>query len=246
LSTQEDAKDVDVHRIITTSFNVELNRFIANFEPKKAYFEVIRTGGLTEIRVDSSGGNIFNYYAYRLKDFREDIFLRSVKWKFPLNSFISEMDSLVDFYNDILMYTHKYDFSEKENSILDEQLVQPLKIFLLSLDREFNSNYFYQKIKNLKRKYIKKMYTLDMRVLNHVKKPVKKVETKIFKYDDSGSKHLLDILKTDKYGNVISKLSEGKYEAEIEKYQLIRAFTLDENTKPIVFTLPKGKHWWQS
>ncbi len=46
-----DTKEIDVHRIITTSFNVQLNTFIANFEEKKPSFEAVRTGGLTEIRV---------------------------------------------------------------------------------------------------------------------------------------------------------------------------------------------------
>jgi hypothetical protein len=51
-----DTKEIDVHRIITTSFNVQLNTFIANFEEKKPSFEEVRTGGLTEIRVHRGTG----------------------------------------------------------------------------------------------------------------------------------------------------------------------------------------------
>jgi hypothetical protein len=142
-----------------------------------------------------------------------------------------------------LGYTYHHDFSDKENLALDGQLIQPLKLFLLSLDKEFNTNYFYEKIEKLKRKYIKRNYILDIRVVNHRNKPVKKVDVKISDAN-SPTKNLLSIMKTDKYGIISLKLPENTYEMEIEKYSLKKVYGLHEHSK-VRFVLPKKKHWWQ-
>lgn len=41
---------VDVHKVLTTLFNVELNEFLARFGKERS-FETVKTGGLMEIKV---------------------------------------------------------------------------------------------------------------------------------------------------------------------------------------------------
>ena len=139
LNTEEkNAKEVDVHRIITTSFNVKLNPFIAYFEPKRCSFEVVITGGLKEIRPNRYT-HPFADYANFLKDFRDELFRKSVNWKFPIESFISEFDPLLNFYSKIL----EFNGNASEKSILYKNLIKPLKVFLFSLDIEFQTNYYF-------------------------------------------------------------------------------------------------------
>jgi hypothetical protein len=141
-------KEVDVHRIITTSFNVELNQFIAKFEQKKPSFEVVRTGGLTEIRVRSN--DAFAAYAYFLKDFRKELFSKSVNWSFPLDSFLSELDSLVNFYVSVFNLVENNCVRDYERDILSELLEKPLSSFFRSVDQEFGISYFDGKKETLK------------------------------------------------------------------------------------------------
>ncbi len=142
------AKEVNVHRIITTSFNVELNRFIANFDEKKPSFEVVRTGGLTEIRVKSD--NAFAAYAYFLKNFREELFSRSINWSFPLDSFLSELDSLVKFYVNVFNLVENNCVRNEEKDVLADQLMNPLSRFFKSIDQEFGINYSDGRLETLK------------------------------------------------------------------------------------------------
>lgn len=143
------SKEVNVHRIITTSFNVELNLFIANFVEKKPSFEVVRTGGLTEIRVRSD--NAFAAYAYFLKNFRDELFSKSIKWSFPLNTFLSELDSLVRFYVGVFNLVENNCVRNEEKDVLADQLMNPLSNFFKSIDQEFGINYFDGRMENLKK-----------------------------------------------------------------------------------------------
>src|SRR4030042_5921797 len=142
------SKDVDVHRIITTSFNVELNTFIAKFDEKKPSFEVVRTGGLTEIRVHTD--NAFAAYAYFLKSFREELFSRSINWSFPLDTFLSELDSLVKFYVSVFNLVESNCVRNDEKDILADQLMKPLSSFFKSIDQEFGISYFDGRMETLK------------------------------------------------------------------------------------------------
>jgi len=141
-------KDTDVHRIITTSFNVELNTFIANFEAKQTSFEVVRTGGLTEIRVGTY--NSFAAYAYFLKNFREDLFKRSANWSFPLDSFLSDLDSLVQFYVSVFSLVETNCVREQDKETLSKKLMAPLSRFFLSMDEEFGIKYFEGRLNSIK------------------------------------------------------------------------------------------------
>lgn len=232
---QENGKEIDIHRIITTSFNVKLNPFIAHFETKKPSCVVVRTGGLMEIRPQSSG--TFHYYADVLKDFREQLFRNSVNWKFPFNSFFSEFDPLIKFYGTVVERV-----SNSYNSTLDDFLIKPLSIFFLSLDFDFQTNYyFYKKLKEAKKQFLRaKIIDVNMN-------PLKRVKIRIYKFEDLNlnAKKFVQLVKSDKEGNIKISLPEAIYHVEIEKYGLNKVYDLNLNSKWILFALHHKKHWWQ-
>ncbi|HSV49690.1 MAG TPA: CAP domain-containing protein, partial [Candidatus Acidoferrales bacterium] len=129
-------------------FNIKLNTFIANFEEKKPSFEVVRTGGLTEIRVGSN--NAFAAYAFFLKNFREELFAKSVHWHFPLESFLTELDSLVEFYVRVFQLIEYNCVKNEEKEILTKQLIEPLALFFKSVDSEFGEDYFQKSVERFK------------------------------------------------------------------------------------------------
>jgi hypothetical protein len=238
LSGQRNDNNVDVHKIITTSFNVKLNPYISNFEPKKGSFETVMTGGITEIRVIRDRNDFLSGYALRLQDFRENIFMKSVNWRFPLNSFISELDILVEFYYEIVKFTNNQLLSEKDHEILSNQLIIPLKDFLYSLDTEFNSDYFSQQIKNWNpKKYVPKSYILTINVKDNQHLPLKDETITVYKQENTQPKQLIESISTDNLGLAITKLPKGYYVAEWEKYHLSNSLELTFNSS-LTFTKP--------
>jgi len=109
----------------------------------------VRTGGLTEIRVRTD--NAFKAYAYFLKSFREELFSKSVHWKFPLDTFLSELDSLVKFYVNVFNLIESNSVRNEEKDILGNQLMKPLSLFFKSIDHEFGIDYFDGRMENLKK-----------------------------------------------------------------------------------------------
>jgi hypothetical protein len=109
----------------------------------------VRTGGLTEIRVRTD--NAFAAYAYFLKSFREELFSRSINWSFPLDSFLSELDSLVKFYVSVFNLVESNCVRNDEKDVLADQLMKPLSLFFKSIDQEFGISYFDGKVDMLKK-----------------------------------------------------------------------------------------------
>jgi hypothetical protein len=136
-----------------------------------------------------------------------------------------------------LSNTYKESFSRKENRWLDGELIIPLKNFLLSLDTEFKTDYFFQKIKNLKRTYVIRKYVLKAMVLDEEKSSVEKAEIKIYDNEHAQSNQLIATLSTDKSGCVETELAEGSYLVEIWKYNLKKSCELNKNST-LYFTKP--------
>ena len=109
---------------------------------------MVLTGGLTEIRVRND--NAFAAYAFFLKNFREELFSRSMKWSFPLESFLTELDSLVKFYVKIFNLIENKCVKVEEKEILGKQLIEPLALFFKSVDSEFGINYFQNSVEKFK------------------------------------------------------------------------------------------------
>ncbi len=106
---------------------------------------------------------------------------------------------------------------------------------------------------------LEKTYTLDVRVVNFQKdKPIKNVNVKVFRLETESLtlkqwaenlkngtpfKRLIVSINTGNNGNVTVELTEGVYEAKVERYDLNKVCELTQNDE-VLFIEPK-KHWWQ-
>ncbi|MFQ6064196.1 MAG: hypothetical protein ACE5L6_01850 [Candidatus Bathyarchaeia archaeon] len=159
---------VDVHKVITTLFNVEMNPFMARFSKAKS-FEIVKTGGLWEIRVTEE--DVFNRYANWLKTFRGELFSKSVHWSLPLNSFREELEPLLQFYVNVENLIELDFFKKKDQAVLANHLVRPLYRFFNSLDRHFRTTYFRRSLK-----LSKSQHELVIKVVNSSSSPISEVD----------------------------------------------------------------------
>ncbi len=105
---------------------------------------------------------------------------------------------------------------------------------------------------------VEKSYTLIIRVVNFKEnKPIENVNVTVFRLEQESItlnqwtenlkngtpfKRLIFSMNTDNNGMVTAEVSEGIYEAKIEKYGLTKICEITQNDE-IVFVEPK-KHWW--
>jgi hypothetical protein len=237
LKTETTAKEIDIHRIITTSFNVKLNLFIARYEQKKPSFEIIKTGGVMEIRVHNQE-EVFAAQAYFLQDFRENLYRKSVYWKFPLDSFLSELDLLIIFYLNSLKQM-KCKMDEEKRSALNSLLLVPLSDFFKSIDQDFWTNYFQKRIADLNGVIEKEprnepksntLLCLSIIVVSYSGVPLKGIELQITPYrhrhdcivdekDEKPSVLPIKFIRTDNNGLAEINLPTGLYSIKlIEKH----------------------------
>ncbi len=171
--------------------------------------------------------------------------MKSVNWKFPLYSFIAELDSLATFYREAVDAFNGNDFTEQEKTIVKPQLIQPLKTFLLSLDNEFQTDHFFQQIKNKNPRVVaptnvrhKQNYVLEILLVDITNKPQRNKEVRI--YDKTNL--LLAKMETNRKGQIQFKLGEDSYRIETQgKSEDIELC----NNRMITMILPKKKHWWK-
>jgi 5-hydroxyisourate hydrolase-like protein (transthyretin family) len=106
---------------------------------------------------------------------------------------------------------------------------------------------------------LEKTYMLVVRVVNFQKNtPIKNVNVKVFRLEKepitpkqwaenlkNGTpfKRLILSMNTDNNGKVTAELTEGVYEAKVEKYGLNKIYELTQNNE-VLFIEPK-LHWWQ-
>jgi 5-hydroxyisourate hydrolase-like protein (transthyretin family) len=106
---------------------------------------------------------------------------------------------------------------------------------------------------------LEKTYMLVVRVVNFQKNtPIKNVNVKVFRLEKepitpkqwaenlkNGTpfKRLILSMNTDNNGKVTAELTEGVYEAKVEKYGLNKVYELTQNNE-VLFIEPK-LHWWQ-
>ena len=106
---------------------------------------------------------------------------------------------------------------------------------------------------------LEKNFMLVIRVVNFQKdKPIKNVNIKIFRLEKEAItlkqwaenlktgtpfKRLVVSMNTDDNGNVTAELTEGVYEAKVEKYGLSKVCELTQNDE-VLLVAPK-EHWWQ-
>lgn len=229
--------DVDVHKVITTLFNVEMNPFIARFSKVKSV-ERVRTGGLWEIRVIEE--DVFNRYAYWLKTFRDELFSKSVGWSLPVDSFRKELEPLSQFCVNVKNLIELNFFERDNQAILTDYLVDPLFRFFNSLDRHFRTTHFRRSLR-----LSKSQHELVIKVVDSSDSPIPQVEVLIFYVlaPDLGEHSraiFLCRLRTDETGITKTKLPKGYYKIDVREYGRASSENLSES-KEITFTIPKRK-----
>jgi uncharacterized protein YkwD len=78
------------------------------------------------------------------------LFAKSVHWHFPIESFLTELDSLVEFYVRAFQLIEYNCVKNEEKEILTKQLIEPLSLFFKSVDSEFGEDYFEKSVERFK------------------------------------------------------------------------------------------------
>lgn len=170
---------------------------------------------------------------------------------------------MADYYEKIINLTQKTPFSRLENDILNDDLITPLKTFLFSLDKEFGTTHFYDRIGTLKRGYIKVRNRLSVKVVDSHNKPAKKITVIIYSLeflapDNLSQSQWLEVIKgeplsqtvvcnqnTDKFGIVSKEFTEGAYKIEIQEFNIKQICDL-KGSNQVTLKIPKAIHWWNN
>lgn len=211
--------DVDIHKIITTRFNVELNRFISKLdERKKKTATRIPTGGLMEIWERQE--NILDSYAEWLKGYRDDLFQTHFGHRISLETLQEAIEPLMQFYVSREAFS-QYDILDKSNRLmLTEELLKPLMSFFRSLDKYFAIAYFRERLNALKIQSPE----ITVRVLNLFSLPISQTVVKIErvlapKFGEYSKTIPIGQFRTDANGSIIIRLIEGQYKIDLDKYR---------------------------
>lgn len=233
---------VDVHKVMATLFNVELNEFLARFEKFKT-FETVHTGGFMEIKYREA--HQFYTYVSWLNDFREQLYRKSEGFKMELSSFQREMELLLELYIHLKLLAEHHVFSKEAGDELDRYFLKPFLRFIKGLDETFGGNYFQSRIDEL----LNKAVDVKIKLINVFKAPIANVEVTVSyvrfpEFKEYAKAYNLCTLKTDDLGIANIRLlrpREGCYRIDVRKYNKI-AF-LDVKSSNYIeikaFDLPK-------
>jgi len=163
--------EVDVFKIITTIFNVELNYFIAKYGKYKIYAKY-PTGGLMEVRVREV--HQFYTYAQWLDEFRDRLLKKSKDSKVEFEEFERDMMSLLELYAHLNILREYHVFSEEAERELDEYFLRPFMRFLSKLDEELGSN-FVEKAKGI----LSRASDVTIKVTNILGLPIPDAEVQV-------------------------------------------------------------------
>lgn len=219
---------VDVHKVITTLFNVELNEFLAKFDKEKV-FETVRTGGLMEVRI--SEAHPFKQYIEFLRDFREELlYPLHPDYTLDVDSFQKAMEPLLEFYVNLEIFSVHNVFAEELETDLINYLLKPFLRFLYSLDEHLKTTYFSERVNELKRLSPE----MTIRVVNLFSLPISKVEAQISwvrlpEIKEYSKTIPLCTIKTDESGMAKTKLTGGHYRIDVGRYKKRLFLDLSEN-----------------
>ena len=219
--------EVDVHKVITSLFNVELNRFLARFD-KERMVETVRTGGLMEIKVREA--HLFKEYVDWLKAFREDLIHISVDHKLDLESFQKLMEPLLKFYVDLGLLMEYNVFTKESEIDLDIYFLKPFARFLHGLDKYLGTIHFTERVNDIRGR----LAEVIVRVINAFNLPISEVELQLYyirhpEFKEYARKYPLCVTKTDENGKARTKLTWGHYRIDIERYRKIILLDVDGN-----------------
>jgi hypothetical protein len=225
--------EVDIHRIITTRFNVHLNKFISKLdENRKKSKTVILTGGLWEIWERQE--NILDSYARWLKGYRDELFRSYFGHPINVDTLQKALDPLLQFYVNRVAFS-QYDILDENNrAVLAEELLKPLMSFFRSLDKYFATTYFRERINALKiqsPEIIVKVVNLFSLPISETVVKMERVLAQIF---GEYSKTIpIGQFTTDTSGSVRIKLIEGQYKIDVDKYRRRKTEDFHRDTETV-------------
>jgi len=136
---------IDVHKVMTTLFNVELNHTIAKYSVQKS-FERVKTGGVMDLIPRRS---LFHFYITRLEVFREHVYERSNDYFMSEEEFRREMDILLELYAEMKLLAERHILTPEDERELEEYFLKPITHFIESLDKDLGSSYFMSRVGEL-------------------------------------------------------------------------------------------------
>jgi len=219
---------IDIHKILTTLFNVHLNEFIAKFSVG-AVFERAQTGGFYEVGIKKH--HRFKTYVDFLESFRDDLYYSTYPtYRLRLKDFRKAMDSLLSFYAVLELFRSEF--------LRDDELIEiffkPFRAFIASLDRDLNTA-FAERIEEFQRSIPK----LTVGVINRFGIPMPSVEVEVSwivrpEFGNYSKRILLAEISTDDLGKAKIKLSRGHYQVDVRKYKKMVLVDLNDNKDIIV------------
>ncbi len=221
-------KDVDVHQIITTSYNVELNPFIAHFNRNDATFESVNTGGITEIRVLNASP--LASYAFFLEDFRDEMYNQSRAFWLSTDKFIQALEPLLKFYIDTVITVERQQYLPTYSEDLINGVVKPLSRFLKTVDESLGTQFFIERAEKLK----VSSPTLNFQVTNFSRYGIPELQLKVSSviapiFGEYSRVIPLFEVSTDSSGNSTFKLTQGCYDFEVSRYKKKLRFEVKDN-----------------
>ena len=221
--------EIDVHRIITTSFNVELNTFIAQFNRNEATFETVNTGGITEIRVLNASP--LASYAFFLKDFRDALYNKTRAFWLSTDKFIQALEPLLKFYVDTINTVEMHQGTSTNLEDLIKGVIKPLSRFLKNVDESLGTNFFIERTEKLKILSPQ----VNFQVTNFSRYGIPKLQIKVSSvtapiFGKYSRVMPLFTSNTNSKGNAIIKLTQGCYDFEVPKYNKKLRFNVKDNS----------------
>ena len=226
--TPKEDKEIDVHKIITTSFNVELNPFIAQFNRNTATFETVNTGGITEIRVLNASP--LASYAFFLEDFRDGLYNQTRAFWLSTDKFIQAFEPLLKFYVDTINTVERQQGSSANLQELIVGVIKPLSKFLKTVDECFGTQFFIERVEKLKIA----SPTLNFQVTNFSRYGIPQLQLRVSSvvapvFGQYSRVIPLFEVETDSTGKASLKLTQGCYDFEVSRYKKKLRFEVKDN-----------------
>lgn len=219
---------VDVHKVITNFFNVEMNDFIAKHYEKKP-ITTKKTGGLMDV-VDYEY-DPFYPFAVWLNDFRDAVYKNSPHFYQEKESLKKNLEPLLDFHVRIMHMISIGSFEEISTKDIEE-LSKNIKNFFDKMDVYLREKYFSNRILDIQ----SHIPVLIIRVKNNLGEPL---ANGMIEFDEVlfpqavGSSKLAFVKRdvTNQNGTYRIRLMPGSYLVKIQNYGIAMPINLYANSE---------------
>lgn len=218
---------VDVHKVMTNFFNVELNDFIARHKERRA-ISLRRTGGVMDFQ--DYHEDVLYPYAEWLSDFRDNVYRASPNFYQDKELLKKNLDHLAQFYVKI-DYGDKMDYFDAPGAKDVLALKGNIISFFEKMDAYLHERYFSEKIAKMQ----SDIPVLTIRISDYLGFPIVnqnlEIEELLLPVSPSTSKRISvkNDQKTSENGIVRIRLLPGSYVITVPKYNKSRQLNVDKN-----------------